>query len=116
MRQHVAAVGDLEREVDVLLDQQHRGPVRRGELAHHGQQALDDHRREAEAELVEQQQPRAPAERPGDREHLLLSARQQPRPPPAKIAQARGNARTRRRYRAPSRSAVEPEVLATVSP
>ena len=101
VRQHVAAVSDLERQVDVLLDQQHRGPVGRGELPHHGQQALDDHRREAEAELVEQQQPRAPAERPRDREHLLLAAGQQPRPPAAAGRATRGNERTPRPSRAP---------------
>jgi hypothetical protein len=44
-------------------------------LAYHGQQPADDDRGEAEAHLIEHQQPRLAGEGPGNREHLLLAAR-----------------------------------------
>ena len=43
---------------------------------------LDDQRREPERELVDQQQLRLAGERPGEREHLLLAAGEQPCAPP----------------------------------
>ena len=89
MGEHVAAVGDLEREVDVLLDQQDGTLLFLGEAADDGQQRLDDHRGEPEAELVEQHQPRRARERPCDREHLLLAAREQPGAPALQLSQLR---------------------------
>ena len=47
VRQDVAAVGDLEREVHVLLDEQHAAAMLLRELAHERQQPLDDHRARA---------------------------------------------------------------------
>jgi hypothetical protein len=42
--------------VDVLLHQAHGGARLVGHLAQHGNRALDDHRREPDAELVDHQQ------------------------------------------------------------
>ena len=63
------------------------------------QQPLDDDRREAEAQLVQQQQLRLARQRPADREHLLLAAGQQPGRRSAQLAQRREVRRTRRRRR-----------------
>ena len=52
-----------------------------------GQQPLDDHRGQAEAELVEEQERRAPRERPPDGEHLLLAAGEEAAAPVAKLGQ-----------------------------
>ena len=82
VRQDVAAVGDLEREVHVLLDEQHGAAALLRELAHDRQQPLHDHRREPEAELVEEQQLRLPCQRARDREHLLLAPGEQADAPP----------------------------------
>src|ERR1019366_5355807 len=48
-----------------------------GELADDRQQALDDHRSEAQAELIEQQEFRLPRQGAGDRAHLLPAAGEQ---------------------------------------
>ena len=45
-------------------------------LAQHREQLLDDHRRQAERQLVDHQQPRLGEERHAQREHLLLAAGQ----------------------------------------
>jgi hypothetical protein len=108
--QHVAAVGQLQRHVHVLLDQQHAGPGARGVLAHHRQQAADDHRGEAEAHLVEHQQPWLAGQGAGDREHLLLAARHQPGLAVLERAQ-RGEVVERGAGVARAALAVEPEVL-----
>ena len=63
----------------VLLDEQHGAVALLRELPDDRQQPLDDHRREPEAELVEEQELRLPGERPGDGEHLLLASREQAR-------------------------------------
>ena len=89
VREHVAAVGDLEGELDVLLDEEHAASGLLGVLADPRQQALDDHRSEAEAELVEEQQPGLAGERAGDGEHLLLPARQQPGAPRPDVRERR---------------------------
>jgi hypothetical protein len=78
--QHVATVSDREREVHVLLDEQHRRSVADREVTHDRQQALDHDRSETEAELIEQQEPWLAGECPREGQHLLLAARQQPRP------------------------------------
>src|SRR5262245_36255755 len=73
---HVAVVGDLERDLSVLLDEQDGGArlfADRREAAH---QLLDDERREALRELVDEQQLRVTGECRADREHLALAARE----------------------------------------
>ena len=75
MREDVGAVGDLEAEVDVLLDEHDRGAAGVGERAHDRQQALDDRPARGRGSA----RPAAAArglldQRARDREHLLLAA------------------------------------------
>ena len=65
-----------ERGVRVLLDDQHREALLLVEPAHDLEELLDDDRREPERRLVEEQEPRPREARAGEREHLLLAARQ----------------------------------------
>src|SRR5919197_294575 len=67
----VAAVRDVERHQGVLLDEQDRRALR-DDLA----DPLDEDRREPHRRLIEQQQLRARHQRPADRHHLLLAARE----------------------------------------
>jgi hypothetical protein len=71
--------------------------------------AADDDRRQAERHLVRHQQPGRAGQRVGDREHLLLAARQQPGLPLLERPQ-RGEARERA-VEVGRGDAVEPEVL-----
>src|SRR5262249_25433776 len=73
---HVAAMGELEGMVGVLLDQEDGHLLLLVDVADDLEDLLDDQRREAERRLVEQQQPRPAHQRPRDRQHLLLAARQ----------------------------------------
>src|SRR5258708_17203647 len=72
----IAAMGEAERVVRVLLDQEHRDLLLLVDLADHLEDLLDDERREAERRLVEQQEARAAHQRAADRQHLLLAARE----------------------------------------
>ena len=56
MAEDVGALGDGQTEVHVLLDEDHGGAGLVGHPAQHRHEALDDHRREPEAELVDEQQ------------------------------------------------------------
>ena len=87
--EHVAAVGDRQGELDVLLDEHDAAAALLRVAAHDGEQPLDDHRGEAEAELVEEQERRASGERPPDREHLLLAAGEEAAAPVAKLGERR---------------------------
>ena len=60
-----------------LLDQQHADP-RLGDLANRRDQPVDDHRREAQRQLVDQDVLRLRDERLGEHHHLLLASRQRP--------------------------------------
>ena len=73
----------------MLLDQHDAAAALLRVVAHDREQPLDDHRRQAEAELVEQQQLRPPGERPPDGEHLLLAAGEQAAAPVAQLGQRR---------------------------
>ena len=64
-----------QRLADVLLDQEHGEPGGQ-DLRQHGVDALDDHRGQAEGQLVEQQHPRVGDQGPADGHRLLLAARQ----------------------------------------
>ncbi len=73
--QHIGAIGDAERLEHVLLDQQNGGAV----VAHLGddvEHVVDDGRRQPERRLVEQHDAWPRHQRPSDRHHLLLAARQ----------------------------------------
>src|ERR1051326_161066 len=72
----VAAMRELEGVEGVLLDQEDRDLVARVELAHDVEDLLGDQWGEAERGLVEQQEARAAHQGAGDRQHLLLAARQ----------------------------------------
>jgi hypothetical protein len=84
-----AAVGDVERELYVLLDEQDAGAGVGGVGAHDREHALDDHRRKAEAELVDEEQSWSARERAREGEHLLLAAGEQPGAAVTQFAQRR---------------------------
>ena len=73
---HVDGVGDLDRDAEVLLDEQHRDLALGGERFEHGRNLLHDDRREALGRLVHHQQLRVEEQRARNREHLLLAARE----------------------------------------
>ena len=74
--EHVAAVGHAQRHQRVLLDQQDRACPGSLISVTIVEDLLDQDRRQAHRRLVEQQQPRPGHQRPADRQHLLLAARQ----------------------------------------
>src|SRR5882724_650757 len=86
--QHVAAGGDGERQLDVLLDEE-QGHAVAVDAADRLRQALDDLGREAEERLVDHEQPRPRHEAARDGDHLLLAAGQRVR----RLAGARGDDR-----------------------
>ncbi len=71
-------VGDVERALDHLLDQQDGG-ARRAQALQHLHHLVDDDGRQPERRLVEHQEPGLAHQRLGDRQHLLLAARQHAR-------------------------------------
>ena len=71
----IGAVGDTERLVGVLLDEENGGAVGI-DLLDDGENLLDDDRREAEGRLIKQEQRRAGHDRAGNRQHLLFAAGQ----------------------------------------
>ena len=83
--EHVPAVCDLERELDVLLDEQHTAARVERVPMNNREQRLDDDGGEPERELVEEQQSGAAGEPARDGEHLLLAAREEPDPAHAQI-------------------------------
>src|SRR5215211_8020068 len=68
--EHVCAAGRAERELRVLLDDEHGETFLLVQLGDDLEELADDQRREAERRLVEQEQARLRHERPGQREHL----------------------------------------------
>src|SRR6185369_3678014 len=73
----VAVVGDLERGARVLLDEQD-GDAGRAQSGDRREDVADDERREAEARLVEHQEPGLAHQRAADREHLPLASGERP--------------------------------------
>jgi hypothetical protein len=71
---HVGVVGDPERDGRELLDQEHPDPGL-GHRAQRWHEPLDHHGREAERELVDEDEARLGDQRLGEHEHLLLAAR-----------------------------------------
>ena len=71
--QNVGAVGDFQRLVGVLLDQEHRHTVL-AQLFDDVEDLLDDDRRQTQRWLVEQQQLGLAHQRAADGEHLLFTA------------------------------------------
>src|SRR6266850_4936957 len=72
----VAAVGDANRLVEILLGHQHREAVALLELLDLGDGMRDQDRREPHRGLVHQQQAGRGHQRAADRQHLLLAARE----------------------------------------
>ena len=73
-REHDDALGELADDVQVLLDEQDRH--RLGRLGERDRDLVDDLRREALRGFVDEQQAVLVHERPGERDHLLLAARE----------------------------------------
>src|SRR5262249_10233019 len=73
--QYIAAMGDLERGHDVLLDQQDGEPCL-VQPTHDAEHLLHNRRREPERRLIEHDQPGLAHQAAADRQHLLLAARQ----------------------------------------
>src|SRR5438034_9461108 len=80
-------VGDVERHVRVLLDEEH-GRAGGADLADDTEDLLDQYRREAKGWLVEHKQAWPCHQRPSDREHLLLAAAQRSGALPQPLAKA----------------------------
>ena len=75
-RHQVHAVGVLQRLVCVLLDDQCAGPALVGRRADRAEESVDDLRCESERQLVGEQDRRIATEGAGERQHLLLAARE----------------------------------------
>src|SRR6202022_880850 len=71
---HVRPVGEPRRPLSPLLDEQDRDTAV-ADLAERAEDCLDDRRSETERRLVEEQQLGVRAQRPSDRELLLLATR-----------------------------------------
>src|SRR5204862_4513597 len=71
--EYVRGARELERDVGVLLDDEHRHPFL-VELADDAEDLRDDDRRQPERRLVEEEEPRLLHERLRKRQHLLLAA------------------------------------------
>ena len=74
--EHEGRLGEGQRGLGVLLDQDERRAVLRPQAPDGRRQLLDDDRRQPLQRLVEEEQRRVGHERPRDREHLLLAPRQ----------------------------------------
>ena len=117
VREHVAAVGDLEREVHVLLDEQHGAAALVRELR--ARPAAAARRSPARARGSARRAAagcgcRASAR--ADREHLLLAAGEQPGAPALRARAASGSTRTRAPRRAARRGGRARKCSATVRP
>ncbi|MNT88899.1 hypothetical protein D3C72_2295260 [compost metagenome] len=71
---HIAHVGDRQRLVGVLLDEED-GDALVAQFGHDAEDFRDQERRQAHARFVEQQQLRTAHQRARHGQHLLLSAR-----------------------------------------
>src|SRR5213593_1098024 len=83
-----AVVGDLEGLSRVLLDEED-GRAALIDRLHHREQLLDEHGRQTERGLVEQQEPGPTHERAAHREHGLLAARHRRSALPTSLGQPR---------------------------
>src|SRR5215218_7107291 len=75
----VRARGDVQRDVCVLLDDEHGQASRLVQLPHEPEELAYDQRREPERGLVEEEQARPRHQRTLERKHLLLAARERSR-------------------------------------
>ena len=98
--QHVGHVGQGQCHRRVLLDQNH-GRAPPVDLGDHLADACDHPRRQPERRLVQEQHPGRGHQRPGDRQHLLLAAGEQP----GALARALAQQRKQLEHPLPRRSA-----------
>src|SRR6266498_507967 len=75
---HVGPARGTQRELRVLLDDEHGEALLLVQLADDAKDLAHDHRGETQGGLVEEEQPGASHERPGERQHLLLAAGERP--------------------------------------
>src|SRR5512147_2132996 len=68
--QHIGVVGDGERHAGILLDQQHGDAELLADAGEAARQLLDHERRQAQRQLVDQQQLGLAQDGAGEREHL----------------------------------------------
>src|ERR1019366_4275382 len=87
--EEIDAIGQIERDRGVLLDQQNAHVLVGVDVAHDPVELFDDERREPERRLVEEHELRARHERSPDGEHLLLAARERARLLPAPLRERR---------------------------
>jgi hypothetical protein len=73
---HADAIGHVDRDTEVLLDQQHADRTVARQLAQRLHDLLDDGRRQPLGRLVHHQQARLEQQCAADRQHLLLAARE----------------------------------------
>src|ERR1700682_97767 len=85
--EHVAAVGDAQRLIHVLLDEQHRHSLS-VDLPDGDENGLHQERRQSQRRLVEKEQARVGHQPARDGQHLLLAARERPGQLPDALAQA----------------------------
>ena len=85
VREDVRAIGERDRPLCALLDEEHRRCPRSRIVVERREDDVDDDRREPERRLVEKQQRGPGDERARDRELLLLSAREHRRQPVAEL-------------------------------
>ena len=100
VREHVRPVGERDRALRALLDEEDREPAV-ADRAERREHEIDDRRRQAERGLVEEQDARPRDERARDRELLLLPARERAGVPCRNSSQDREEL-VRRRSRSPS--------------
>ncbi len=89
MHDDVAAVGDADRLMEILLRHKHGEPELVLQVADGGDGLRDQQRREAHGRLIHQQQAGRRHQRARDRQHLLLAARHGARKLPAPLLQNR---------------------------
>src|SRR5690606_14341780 len=85
--EHVAVVGDGQRHLGVLLDDEEGQPLLVAQALDQREDLGDDERREPERRLVEQDEARLRHQRAADHQHLLLAARQIARDAVAQLRQ-----------------------------
>src|SRR5215831_6481998 len=73
---HITAMGKPQRVMGVLLDKEHSHILSFVDFADDTEDLPDDQRRQTERRFVEQQEARPAHQRPRDRQHLLLAARE----------------------------------------
>ena len=108
VRQHVRAVGERDRALRALLDEQD-GDAAVADRGQGGEDRVDHRRREPERRLVEQEHVGAGDERAADRELLLLAAGERAGRPAARLARAPGRARRPPRAASPPLAAAAAE-------